>query len=132
MSPTQLSTQCVDDDCISERGVKSLSFRSEEPRHAEGRTKKLNVFARWVSYSTNIAIAAANIATVVIPTTIRVSQELGWLCISLQSDAASKTPINKNGASTPLMTAVQKRALTMLTPTKSIAAANAWTTRSAG
>jgi hypothetical protein len=52
MSPTQLSTQCVDDDCISERGVKSLSFRSEEPRHAEGRTKKLNVFARWVSYST--------------------------------------------------------------------------------
>jgi hypothetical protein len=34
------------DDCISGSGAKSLSFWREEPRGAEGRKEKLNVFAR--------------------------------------------------------------------------------------
>src|SRR5439155_1272357 len=40
------------DDCISgKRGAKVLSFRREEPRGAEDRTEKFNVFAIWAGRS---------------------------------------------------------------------------------
>ena len=40
------------DDCISgKRGAKALSFRREEPRGAEDRTEKFNVFAIWAGRS---------------------------------------------------------------------------------
>lgn len=57
----------------------------------------------------NIAMAAPNIPSVTIPTTIRDSHELGCPCISLRSDAAIKIPTSKNSANTPLITAVQQR-----------------------
>src|SRR5450830_82785 len=64
--------------------------------------------ARLASYyTTNIAIPAANIAKVVMPTIARDSQELGWPRISLRSDAACRMPTIRNGASRPLITAVQ-------------------------
>ena len=62
---------------------------------------------------------------VVTATTILDNHELGWPCISFRSDAAIKIATNKKGANTPLITAVQKSALTglilaksMRTPTK--------------
>ena len=56
---------------------------------------------------TNMPMAAANITIVVSPTTTRPSNELGWSCMSCRSDAAMRMPTSRNGASTPLMTAVQ-------------------------
>jgi uncharacterized coiled-coil protein SlyX len=47
-----------------------------------------------------------------IPTAIRDNHELGCACMSVPSDAAIRTPTSKNGASTPLMTAVQNSAFT--------------------
>src|SRR5437588_3345732 len=73
------------------------------------------------SYKTNMPIAAANIAIVVITTTTRDSIELGWPCINLRSQATKRMPTRRKGASRPLMTAVQKRALTGLIFKKSIA-----------
>jgi hypothetical protein len=58
--------------------------------------------------------------SVMIPTAIRDNHELGWPPMSLRSDAAIRTPTSKNGASTPLITAVQNSAFTGLTPRKSI------------
>src|SRR5207248_11289219 len=72
------------------------------------------------SQSTNIPIAAANIAMVVITTTTRDSIELGWSCISFRSQATKRMPTRRKGASTPLMTAVQKSALTGFICKKSI------------
>ena len=62
-------------------------------------------------YSTNIAAPAPNMTTIVIPITIRDNHELGRFCMSLRSDAAMRMPTSKNGASEPLMIAVQKSAL---------------------
>src|ERR1700682_3299698 len=73
-----------------------------------------------IDHKINIAAAAPNMATIVRPTTIRDSQELGCAFITLRSDAATKIATNKNGANTPLITAVQKSALTGLMFAKSI------------
>src|ERR1700681_3912645 len=70
-------------------------------------------------YKMNMAAAAPNITIVVIPTMIRDNHELGWSCMILRSDATNRTPTSKNGASTPLMTAVQKSAFTGFTLRKS-------------
>src|SRR5438132_7420520 len=72
------------------------------------------------SYKTNIAAAAPNITSVIAPTAMRDNQELGCPSISLESEAAMRTPTIRNGASTPLITAVQKSALTGLMLRKSI------------
>jgi len=58
-------------------------------------------------YSRNIPIAAPNMISVASITTIRAPKELGWPCMSVGSDAASRIPTSRNGASTPLITAVQ-------------------------
>src|ERR1019366_4466073 len=42
---------------------------------------------RLAVYTTNMATPAANIATVVIATTVHPKRELGWPCISLLSEA---------------------------------------------
>ena len=60
-----------------------------------------------VFYITNIATPAANIATVVIATTLHPKRELGWPCISFLSEATSRIATRRNGASNPLTTAVQ-------------------------
>lgn len=48
----------------------------------------------------NIAAAAPNIIRVVMPTMIRDGHELGWPCINLRSEAATRMPTSRNGAST--------------------------------
>ena len=58
-------------------------------------------------YTTNIAIPAANMAIVVIATTTHPRRELGWPCISFLSAATIRIATMRNGASNPLMTAVQ-------------------------
>ncbi len=65
-------------------------------------------------------IAAPNITSVAIATTARLNMELGCPFISLRSEAAIRIPTNKNGANSPLITAVQKSALTGLMFAKSI------------
>lgn len=72
-----------------------------------------------IVYKKNIAPAAMNMRAAVSPTTARESQELGWSFINLRSDATNRIPTSKNGASTPLMTAVQKSAPIGLTFRKS-------------
>jgi hypothetical protein len=62
---------------------------------------------RAVVYTTNMATPAANIATVVIATTVHPKRELGWPCISFLSEATTKIATRRNGANNPLMTAVQ-------------------------
>jgi len=54
-----------------------------------------------------MATPAANIATVVIATTIHPKRELGWPCISFLSEATTRIATRRNGANNPLMTAVQ-------------------------
>jgi hypothetical protein len=63
--------------------------------------------AEFAIYTTNIATPAANMATVVIATTIHPKRELGWFCISLLSAATTRIATRRKGASSPLMTAVQ-------------------------
>ena len=58
-------------------------------------------------YTTNIAMPATNMAIVVIATTIHPRRELGWPCISFLSAATIRIATMRNGASNPLMTAVQ-------------------------
>jgi hypothetical protein len=58
-------------------------------------------------YTTNMAMPAANIATVVIATRIHPKRELGWPCISFLSEATTKIATRRKGANSPLMTAVQ-------------------------
>src|ERR1019366_4581090 len=74
---------------------------------------------RLAVYTTNMATPAANIATVVIATTVHPKRELGWPCISLLSEAMTRIATRRNGANNPLMTAVQSNAFTGLMPTKS-------------
>ena len=50
---------------------------------------------------------AANIATVVIATTVHPRRELGWPCISFLSEATIRIATRRKGANSPLMTAVQ-------------------------
>jgi len=57
--------------------------------------------------TTNIAMPAANMAIVVIATTIHPRRELGWPCISFLSAATIRIATMRNGASNPLITAVQ-------------------------
>ena len=65
------------------------------------------VAARPAVYTTNMATPAANIATVVMATTVHPKRELGWPCISFLSAATTKIATSRNGANNPLMTAVQ-------------------------
>jgi hypothetical protein len=58
-------------------------------------------------YTTNMATPAANIATVVIATTIQPRRELGWPSISFLSKATTRIATRRKGANNPLMTAVQ-------------------------
>ncbi len=92
------------------------------PFAAVGRLRALG-FLMWLFrrrppnarvHKANIAIAAANMAKVVIPTTTRESTELGCPCMSLRSQATSRSPTRRKGASNPLMTEVQNRAFTGL------------------
>ena len=59
------------------------------------------------AYTTNMAMPATNIATVVTATTVHPKRELGWPCISFLSEATTRMATRRNGASNPLMTAVQ-------------------------
>jgi hypothetical protein len=61
----------------------------------------------WAVYTTNMATPAANIATVVIATTVHPKGELGWPCISFLSEATTRIATRRKGANNPLMTAVQ-------------------------
>jgi hypothetical protein len=61
--------------------------------------------SRSVVYTTNIAMPVANIATVVIATTVHPERELGWPCISLPSEATTRIATRRKGANNPLMTA---------------------------
>ena len=63
--------------------------------------------ARSAVYTTNMATPAANIATVVIATTVHPKRELGWPCISFLSEATIRIATRRKGANNPLMTAVQ-------------------------
>ncbi len=56
---------------------------------------------------TNMPTPAPNMKIVVMATMTRLSMELGWLHISLRSEATRRMAIRMNGASRPLMTAVQ-------------------------
>ena len=58
-------------------------------------------------YTTNMAMPAMNIATVVIATTTHPKRELGWPCISFLSEATTRIATRRKGANNPLMTAVQ-------------------------
>jgi hypothetical protein len=58
-------------------------------------------------YTANMAMPAANIATVVIATTVHPRRGLGWPCISFLSEAMNKIATSRKGANSPLMTAVQ-------------------------
>jgi hypothetical protein len=58
-------------------------------------------------YTTNMAMPAMNIATVVIATTVHPKRELGWPCISFLSEATTSIAPRRKGANRPLMTAVQ-------------------------
>src|SRR5258707_14791995 len=58
-------------------------------------------------YTTNIATPAANIAAVVMATTVHPRRELGWPCISFLSEATIRIATRRKGANNPLMTAVQ-------------------------
>jgi hypothetical protein len=60
-----------------------------------------------IVYTTNMATPAANIATVVIATTIHPKRELGWPRISFLSEATTRIATRRKGANNPLMTAVQ-------------------------
>src|ERR1700722_14083176 len=59
------------------------------------------------AYTTNMATPAANIAKVVMATTVHPRRELGWPCINFLSAATMRMATRRNGASNPLMTAVQ-------------------------
>ena len=80
-------------------------------------------------YTTNIATPAANMAMVVIATTIHPRRELGCPCISFLSAATIRIATRRNGASNPLITAVQYSAFTGLMPIKSSATPAAVETR---
>ena len=54
-----------------------------------------------------MATLAANIANVVIATTVHPKPELGWPCISFLSEATTRIPTRRKGAYNPLMIAVQ-------------------------
>ena len=56
---------------------------------------------------TTIPMIATNIATVVKKTTVLPSRELGCPRMSRRSEATIRIPVRRNGASTPLITAVQ-------------------------
>jgi hypothetical protein len=64
-------------------------------------------WSRSAVYTTNMATPAANIATVVIATTVHPKRELGWPCISFLSEATTRIPTRRKGANSPLITAVQ-------------------------
>ena len=48
-------------------------------------------------YITNMATPAANIATVVIATTVHPKRELGWPCISFVSEATTRIAARRKG-----------------------------------
>src|SRR6266850_446883 len=62
---------------------------------------------RVLMHQNHNIMAAINIATVVTATTVFPRIELVWPFITLVSDAMIRIPKSKNGASTPLITAVQ-------------------------
>ena len=64
-------------------------------------------------------MAALNITSAVIPTTALAIGELGCPCMRTRSDAAIRMPTSRNGARTPLITAVQYSADTGFTLAKS-------------
>jgi hypothetical protein len=83
------------------RPVQTAQFRQLILRQNCG-----SMTARSAVYATNIAMPAANIATVVIATKVHPKRELGWPCISLLSEATTRIATRRKGANNPLMTAV--------------------------
>ena len=87
--------------------VLRCSLSSRKPRVSSQPRPELALKIGIGIYTTNMAMPAANIATVVIATRTHPKRELGWPCISLLSEAMTRIATRRNGANNPLMTAVQ-------------------------
>src|ERR1017187_9550560 len=87
-----------------QKSAKQSSPTDSRPSLDTGSTEQPG---RSAVYTANMATPAANIATVVIATTVHPKRELGWPCISFLSEAITRIAARRKGASNPLRTAVQ-------------------------
>ncbi len=85
-----------------------IAINTKFLRHGSGLSSEFTALGTsGLAQTTNIAMPAPNMAMVAIATTIHPRRELGWPCINFLSAATIRIATIKNGASNPLMTAVQ-------------------------